>query len=95
MSECKHHWHINWMDKFSEIIQCCHCGEHMNVGGYNYRSKDVGCGNGVRSRVGFTPPIHDYITGLTRCTNCNGSGEDEGSQNQICATCGGEGRIEN
>jgi hypothetical protein len=50
------------MDKFQEVIQCCHCGETLEEGEYQGRSCDEGCGKSLNSRVCFQAPINDYVT---------------------------------
>lgn len=95
MNECEHHWHINWFDKFQEVIQCCHCGETREESDYKGRSVDETCGTKVRSRVSFTPPIHDYVTLLLRCKECDGEGSIETPEGEYepCAACEGEGYL--
>lgn len=94
MSNCKHHWHVNWFDKFQEVIQCCHCGESLDEREYDGRNKDESCGGKVSSRVGFTPPVHDYVTVTEACLSCEGEGsiEDEGEWS-ACVACDGKGRV--
>lgn len=95
MSECDHHWHVNWFDKFQEVIQCCHCGTSLDEGEYDGRSKNESCGDKVRSRIGFTPPVHVYVTVTKACPSCEGDGSVKGKDDEweACVVCDGKGRV--
>ena len=76
MADGKHHWHVTWLDKFSEAIQCCHCGQEKDEHEFMWK-KAPSCGDKARSRPTRLMPVSDVVL-LTRkeCLPCEGRGCD-------------------
>lgn len=90
MSNCNHHWHVWWSDKLQAVIGCCHCGEVSDQ--FVSINKPTTCGNNVRSRAWFNPPVHDYVRLKEVCGTCNG-GLTVNDGYDDCPTCDTEGWV--